>query len=193
MINFETTNLLIKNHTYYSKVKSEEEIDFIPEECSHEECSICFEEILNNDLKSLKCGHYFHKNCIDSWLKINPICPYCREYTNNYFECYLKTKYLQKKCRIYVDEEKFSKIIIDVYTPFIDTPTKQYIIPTTFIKSVENTNKFCNLYFKETNKEEPLKYCFKFTNSNSASNFAQKITKIFTKYFEFYKSSILGQ
>tara|TARA_B100000886_G_scaffold324981_1_gene270137 strand:- start:1635 stop:2198 length:564 start_codon:yes stop_codon:yes gene_type:complete len=187
MINFETTNLLTKNHKYYSKINSEDE------EYSPEECSICFEEISNNDLKTLKCGHYFHKNCIDSWLKINPICPYCREYTKNYFECYLKTKYFQKKCRIYVDEEKFSKIVIDVYTAFIDTPTKQYIIPTTFIKSVENINNFCFLYFKETNKEEPLKYSFKFTNKNSASNFSLKITKIFSKYFEFYKSSILGQ
>ena len=90
MINFENTNLLIKNHTYYSKLNSEDESDnFL------EECSICFEEIKDKDLKSLKCGHFFHKNCIDSWLKINPICPYCREYTKNYFESYLKTKYFQ--------------------------------------------------------------------------------------------------
>ena len=82
MINFEKTSLLINNHTYYSKLNSEDESENSPEECS-----ICFEEITNNNLKTLNCGHIFHKNCIDSWLKINPICPYCREYTNKYFEC----------------------------------------------------------------------------------------------------------
>ena len=189
MINFENTSLLIKNHTYYSKVNSDDE----SENNCLEECSICFEEIKNKELKTLKCGHIFHKNCIDYWLTINPICPYCREYTNNYFECSIKTKYFSKKCRIYIDEDKFSKIIIDVYTPFIDTPTKQYIIPTTFIKSVENTNNYCYLYFKETNKEDAIKYTFKFNNNDGASNFAKKITTIFNKYFEFYKSSILAQ
>ena len=188
MINVEKTSLLIKNHTYYSQLNSEDE-----SENSHEECSICFEEIKNNNFKTLNCGHIFHKNCIDSWLKINPICPYCREYTNKYFECSIKTKYLFKKCRIYIDENKFSKIIIEVFTPLIDKPTKQYIIPTTFIKSVENTNNYCFLYFKETNKEEPIKYTFKFSNNNGASNLSQKITNIFNKYFEFYKSSILEQ
>lgn len=43
----------------------------------------------NNIIVSLKCGHYFHKNCIDKWFSIcnkegNSInCPICRNNFNN--------------------------------------------------------------------------------------------------------------
>ena len=189
----EKTSLLIKNHTYYSKIENLSEDDDNDEEDDElydfEDCSICFEKMNNEDIIVLNCGHKFHKYCIDSWIKINPICPYCREYMSDHFECSIKTNFLSKKCKIYVDENKFSNIIIDVYTAFIDKPTKQYIIPTTFIKSVENKDKYCFLYFKESNKSNPIKYTFKFSNSNKASQLTDKITKIFDKFYDFYKSS----
>tara|TARA_Y100000991_G_C21964001_1_gene345908 strand:+ start:172 stop:1191 length:1020 start_codon:yes stop_codon:yes gene_type:complete len=43
-------------------------------------CTICQED-LNNELfavKIEKCGHYFHKNCIDNWLIRSNTCPLCR-------------------------------------------------------------------------------------------------------------------
>ena len=40
-------------------------------------CSICMED--NSDLwKSLPCNHWFHKLCINKWLKKNRTCPLCR-------------------------------------------------------------------------------------------------------------------
>ena len=35
----------------------------------HEECSICFEDLLPTNRYIEKCGHKFHKECIDGWKK----------------------------------------------------------------------------------------------------------------------------
>tara|TARA_A100001015_G_C15003490_1_gene719619 strand:- start:337 stop:816 length:480 start_codon:yes stop_codon:yes gene_type:complete len=41
-------------------------------------CSICLENLEKN-LVQLKCGHIFHKNCIDTWYKSQKnTCPICR-------------------------------------------------------------------------------------------------------------------
>jgi len=48
------------------------------------ECSICLEELLENDTCELKCGHYFHSTCLKKWYDISLFsktdckCPYCR-------------------------------------------------------------------------------------------------------------------
>lgn len=42
------------------------------------ECSICYEPLINNTTK-LPCNHIFHNTCINSWITINNnTCPYCR-------------------------------------------------------------------------------------------------------------------
>ena len=41
-------------------------------------CAICVGSIFNTtNMKTLNCGHKFHKNCIDRWFKVNNICPTC--------------------------------------------------------------------------------------------------------------------
>jgi len=46
-------------------------------------CSICFENINNNNVKYLPCFHSFHSSCINKWVdkKKNPKCPLCRSNT----------------------------------------------------------------------------------------------------------------
>ena len=46
-----------------------------------EQCFICMDEYKVNQLKRLlpKCNHYFHKKCIDKWLKKKASCPICRD------------------------------------------------------------------------------------------------------------------
>ncbi|XP_042032917.1 E3 ubiquitin-protein ligase At1g63170-like [Salvia splendens] len=42
-------------------------------------CCICLAKYVNNDeLKELPCSHFFHKDCVDKWLKINATCPLCK-------------------------------------------------------------------------------------------------------------------
>ena len=51
-------------------------IDDIEEE---EGCPICYDELNNeNIVVIIKCGHIFHKNCINRWLNQNFSCPICR-------------------------------------------------------------------------------------------------------------------
>ncbi|KAK3437007.1 E3 ubiquitin-protein ligase At1g63170 [Eucalyptus grandis] len=42
-------------------------------------CCICLAKYANNDeLRELPCNHFFHKECVDKWLKINALCPLCK-------------------------------------------------------------------------------------------------------------------
>lgn len=44
------------------------------------ECPVCLAEYKDKEsLRTLgKCGHHFHQECIDEWLKSNASCPLCR-------------------------------------------------------------------------------------------------------------------
>ena len=46
----------------------------------NEDCLICMEKYKLGELKRKipKCNHYFHKKCIDKWLKKKGSCPVCR-------------------------------------------------------------------------------------------------------------------
>lgn len=45
---------------------------------TNEECIICYEHLTSDNLRILKCKHYFHKDCIDTWFISNNMCPLCR-------------------------------------------------------------------------------------------------------------------
>lgn len=42
------------------------------------ECPICYEDMPTP--ARLKCGHTFHKHCIDKWARQSATCPYCRRF-----------------------------------------------------------------------------------------------------------------
>jgi len=44
----------------------------------NENCSICLDNFDNKKLKTLKCKHNFHADCIIAWLEIKQECPNCR-------------------------------------------------------------------------------------------------------------------
>lgn len=63
-------------------------IDIIKEKIS-EDCCICYSDFNNTDEKYIpiklnKCGHIYHKYCINKWMETTPKCPMCR---TNVFEC----------------------------------------------------------------------------------------------------------
>ncbi|KAL3727427.1 hypothetical protein ACJRO7_032196 [Eucalyptus globulus] len=42
-------------------------------------CVICMEEVaIRGQLIRMDCSHEFHRDCIETWLKIHPTCPLCR-------------------------------------------------------------------------------------------------------------------
>ncbi|QDZ24835.1 RING-type domain-containing protein [Chloropicon primus] len=44
------------------------------------DCSVCMEAFEEGDrIRELPCGHMFHLECVDEWLKLHPSCPICRE------------------------------------------------------------------------------------------------------------------
>ncbi|KAJ1829828.1 hypothetical protein LPJ73_008412 [Coemansia sp. RSA 2703] len=66
---------------------SEEQIKNLPERAitaeeaaKHKECGICMEEYnVEETVLELPCKHFYHKECIDHWLKMNGTCPICRK------------------------------------------------------------------------------------------------------------------
>ena len=44
------------------------------------ECAICLSIIQKGEfLRKLSCGHFFHKECLDGWLRIKGCCPLDRK------------------------------------------------------------------------------------------------------------------
>ncbi|XP_065321787.1 uncharacterized protein LOC135929178 [Gordionus sp. m RMFG-2023] len=42
-------------------------------------CAVCIEGFKPNEIvRELKCGHYFHKICVDTWLLLQRSCPICK-------------------------------------------------------------------------------------------------------------------
>lgn len=43
-------------------------------------CAICLNNYGKGEFRrTLKCQHFFHKKCIDPWIKISDFCPVCRQ------------------------------------------------------------------------------------------------------------------
>ncbi|KAG8061286.1 hypothetical protein GUJ93_ZPchr0003g17602 [Zizania palustris] len=43
-------------------------------------CSVCLDNYGDGDVLRMlpECGHLFHRECVDPWLRQNPTCPVCR-------------------------------------------------------------------------------------------------------------------
>ncbi|TKY65383.1 RING-H2 finger protein ATL67 [Spatholobus suberectus] len=49
--------------------------------CAHDTtCSICISDYEESEMLRMmpQCRHYFHRDCVDKWLKVNASCPVCR-------------------------------------------------------------------------------------------------------------------
>lgn len=73
---------LSRNFSYEDFTAIEKEKEKEKEKPSAEElikdCTICQEPIVVGNLACrLRCGHYYHQNCISCWAAIKPTCPNC--------------------------------------------------------------------------------------------------------------------
>mgnify|MGYP001479244092 CR=1 FL=1 len=101
------------------------------------ECSICLDEIEEiepgentylvenitkkyKNAKSLNCGHIYHKKCIDSWIKKNPSCPYCRKFFVNKIPCYIKKvgSKLASRGTVFIDDDNNKEVNIYIRNVF---------------------------------------------------------------------------
>ena len=57
--------------------------DFCHHHSKLNDCSICYNKISNNKIKTFSCGHSFHESCIDDWFERDNKCPMCRAETQH--------------------------------------------------------------------------------------------------------------
>jgi len=63
------------NQRVFRRIKSEQEKN----KQEDNKCSICFDTMLNNgELRITPCGHKFHSECLNTWLRTKNTCPLCR-------------------------------------------------------------------------------------------------------------------
>ncbi|KAK7374345.1 hypothetical protein VNO80_07775 [Phaseolus coccineus] len=69
-------NVVKSYHTFpYGKTNS------VATMCNHDTtCAICIEDYEESEMLRMmpQCRHYFHRDCVDAWLKVNATCPVCR-------------------------------------------------------------------------------------------------------------------
>ncbi|CAM9744011.1 unnamed protein product, partial [Phaeothamnion confervicola] len=42
-------------------------------------CGICLNNFeLGQEIRSLRCDHFFHRGCVDSWFRLSSLCPFCK-------------------------------------------------------------------------------------------------------------------
>ena len=115
------------------------------------ECSICLEELDNGmETRVLQCGHIFHSECVDLWIKQHFTCPYCRHCEAN-INCY----WLTLKAYGLSWFNKIRKYKYTLKRAHIEISRKNYVhrINLDFIRRIlmkENTIKFFFLDGKKT-------------------------------------------
>lgn len=72
-------------------------------------CSICLDSIPESNLHFLPCCHYFHKECIDTWLELKVTCPECR------VPIFIQTHYQLHEYKIYLDKEQSRQSLMSRY------------------------------------------------------------------------------
>jgi hypothetical protein len=67
-------------------------------------CPICLDTSTPMNI-TLLCNHQFHSSCINKWLDINCVCPYCRAYVKIFFKASMN-----RFCLLRVDIHLYDEI-----------------------------------------------------------------------------------
>ena len=116
-----------------------------------DDCPICFESLVNDEIIITECNHTFHKKCIDKWLKIKNICPICK----TKFKLQEREMTLREICKNLVDivQEVHSTVRIFEFTNlYICFNNFLYCLQTLFdkhlqVEIVDNVLLNCFLIF----------------------------------------------
>ena len=58
---------------------SEYMVEVDKENIEQKECIICYHDFKERDTVILRCGHFYHRGCINQWLNYKETCPICRK------------------------------------------------------------------------------------------------------------------
>lgn len=53
-----------------------------------EACPVCCDDLVfkKKAVRLPGCGHFFHRKCIEEWVKVKPVCPICKAELGGFFE-----------------------------------------------------------------------------------------------------------
>ena len=70
-------------------------------------CPICLESFTSKcEISSTQCGHIFHSDCIQKWLKLKRQCPFCLEKAFSAHKIFLPIKQANTNCKNYQIDQK---------------------------------------------------------------------------------------
>lgn len=117
-------------------------------------CPICFDDIEKEEQVLLKCGHKFHSECFQEWIKNSLTCPYCRSQLKIITNLFENTKnsvnyeYKKKtKCKnVILDGE----IIYDSYQQLINRCPIGFLEYNNSIEPIYKLNdKYISYYLRQ--------------------------------------------
>ena len=70
-------------------------------------CPICLESFTSKcEISSTQCGHIFHSDCIQKWLKQKRQCPFCLEKAFSAHKIFLPVEQVNTNCKNYQIDQK---------------------------------------------------------------------------------------
>ena len=70
-------------------------------------CPICLESFTSKcEISSTQCGHIFHSDCIQKWLKLKRQCPFCLEKAFSAHKIFLPIQQVNTNCKNYQIDQK---------------------------------------------------------------------------------------
>ena len=107
-------------------------------------CSICLDKLFsaNTDVSVPQCGHMYHKDCLENYMKIKNNCPNCRSEITSIVKTVYPDAYNELSYGSFSNEAK------DILEEIIDYQKEKRIIMIDLIKKLDQENTS----LKETNK-----------------------------------------
>ena len=123
-------------------------------------CTICRDEFVDTDvLKMMTCGHYYHIECLRSWLSRSQTCPLCRTSTQQSQQP-IQTETFQRQMPN--GNDQYNDDYIDTEEMDSDTNYETEITISNLNNTIGNTNP--NITTNVTNAENRLQEIIRSTN-----------------------------
>ena len=99
-------------------------------------CSICLDKLFsaNTDVSVPQCGHMYHKDCLESYMKIKNNCPNCRSEITSIVKTVYPDVYNELSYSSFSNEAK------DILEEIIDYQKEKKIIMIDLIKKLDKEN-----------------------------------------------------